>query len=81
MATRRGRCSGFGRTLSTYDRLIQQTRDSTEAVAEGGNLFTLLSAIREHEDQRTRLCAELAMPDALTMAPFDPVAVEQELTP
>lgn len=49
------------------------------AVAEGGTLSTLLSAIRTHEDQRTRLCTELAMLDSLTMTPFDPVAVEHEL--
>ena len=49
------------------------------AVAEGGTLSTLLSAIREHEDQRTRLCTELAMLDSLTLTSFDPVVVEHEL--
>ena len=49
------------------------------AVAEGGRLSTLLSEIRKHEDQRTRLCTELAMLDSLTMTQFDPAQVEQEL--
>ncbi len=49
------------------------------AVAEGGTLSTLLSEIKKYEDQRTRLCTELAMLDSLTTTPFDPVAVEQEL--
>ena len=49
------------------------------AVAEGGRLSTLLSEIRKHEDQRTRLCTKLAMLDSLTMTQFDPAQVEHEL--
>lgn len=50
------------------------------AVAEGrGAMPTLLALIQKHEDQRLRLYTELALLDNLTMTPFDPVAVEQEL--
>ena len=49
------------------------------AVAEGERLSTLLSEIRKHEDQRTRLCTELAMLDSLTMTPFNPAKIEHEL--
>lgn len=49
------------------------------AVAEGGRLATLLDGIKKHEDQRLRLCTELAMLDGLTNTPFDPARVEHEL--
>ena len=49
------------------------------AVAEGGKLSTLLEGIKKHEDQRTRLCTELAVLDNLSLTPFDPSRIEQEL--
>ena len=57
---------------AALDRLAQ-------AVAEGGKLSTLLEGIRKHEDQRLRLCTDLALLDSLTVTPFDPIAIEHEL--
>ncbi len=50
-----------------------------QALVEGGTLTTLLAEMKKYEDQRTRLCFEVTMLDGLTVTPFDPVRVEEEL--
>jgi len=49
------------------------------AIATGGSLSTLLSAVKDREERRTRLQAELAAFDGLTFTPFDAVHMEEEL--
>lgn len=49
------------------------------AIANGGSMTTLLSAVQEREERRTRLHAELAALDGVPFEHFDAVAMEQEL--
>ena len=49
------------------------------AIASGGALSTLLSAVHDREEQRTRLQTELVTLDGLTFTQFDAVRVEEEL--
>ena len=51
----------------------------TTAIASGGSLPTLVSAIQEREERRTRLQADLAALDGLTLTAFDAARVEEEL--
>jgi hypothetical protein len=49
------------------------------AIASGGALSTLVSAVHERENRRTALRAELATLDGITLTKFDAVRVEEEL--
>jgi site-specific DNA recombinase len=49
------------------------------AIASGGSLTALLSAVQDRENRRTRLQAKLAALDGTTLNTFDPEAVEREL--
>ena len=49
------------------------------AIATGGPLSTLLSAVYDREDRRTRLHAELAALDGIPCARFDVATMEHEL--
>ena len=49
------------------------------AIATGGSLSTLLSAVHDREERRMRLHAELAALDGVPFAQFDAVTMEHEL--
>jgi hypothetical protein len=49
------------------------------ALATGGSLSTLLSAVHDREERRMRLHAELAALDGVPFAQFDAVTMEHEL--
>jgi len=49
------------------------------AIASGGTLPTLLSAVHEREERRTKIREELGRLNAFTLTPFDPVRIEEEL--
>ena len=49
------------------------------AIASGGSMATLLSAVHEREERRTRLHAELAALDGIPFARFDAATMEHEL--
>ena len=51
----------------------------TAAVATGGTLSTLLAALKEREERRTRLHAELALLDGPPLSDLDPIRLEQQL--
>jgi Recombinase zinc beta ribbon domain len=49
------------------------------AIATGGSMPTLLSAVHDREERRTRLHAQLATLDGVPFARFDAVTMKQEL--
>lgn len=49
------------------------------AIATGGSMAALLSAVQEREERRTRLHAELASLDGVPFAQIDAVCMEEEL--
>ena len=49
------------------------------AIATGGSMTTLVSAVQDREERRTRLHAELASLDGAPFAQFDAITMEQEL--
>ena len=64
--------AGIRTTLRTLPRLAT-------AIATGGSLSTLLSAVHDREGRRSRLHGEQAALDGVSFAQFDANRVEQEL--
>lgn len=63
----------------TWPTLRRSLPNSATAIATGGPLPTLLSAMQIREDRRTRLHAELATLEGLTAEPVNLTTMEHEL--